>query len=100
MGILNFFLGIGSLESSVASLLPFVTESCDISSFLDLDGKPCLMTCGVRSHGCYENGKSLLLVHLSFSLHQIGCFKFTAFLISFLPFFLSSFVGGELPRMN
>ena len=100
MGILNFCLGIGSLESSVDSLLPFVTESRDISSFLDLDGKPCLMTCGVRSHGCYENGKSLLLVRLSFSLHQIGCFKFTAFLISFLPFFLSSFVGGALPRMN
>ena len=100
MGILNFCLGIGSLESSVDSLLPFVTESRDISSFLDLDGKPCLMTCGVRSHGCYKNGKSLLLVRLSFSLHQIGCFKFTAFLISFLPFFLSSFVGGALPRMN
>ena len=88
MGILSFCLGIESLESSVASLLPFVTESHDISSFLD--GKPCLTTCGVRSHGCYGNEKSLLLVHLSFPLHQTDCFKFIAFLIS-LFFFLSFF---------
>ena len=88
MGILSFCLGIGSLESSVASLLPFVAGSHDISSFLD--GKPCLTTCGVRSHGCYGNEKSLLLVHLSFPLHQTDCFKFIAFLIS-LFFFLSFF---------
>ena len=30
IGILKFYLGIGSLESSVASLLPFVTRSHDI----------------------------------------------------------------------
>ena len=69
MGILNFYLGIGSLESSIASLIPFMTGSHDISSFLDLDGKPCLMTYEVRSRGCYENGKSLLLVHLFLPLH-------------------------------
>ena len=92
MGILSFCLGIGSLESSVASLLPFVTGSHDISSFLD--GKPCLTTCGMSSHGCYGNEKSLLLVHLSFPLHQTDCFKFIAFLISlffFLSFFFSFF---------
>ena len=69
MGILNFCLGIGNLELSIASLLPFLTISHDISSFLDLDGKPCLTTCGVRSCGCYGNGKFLLLVRLSFPLH-------------------------------
>ena len=69
MGILNFYLGIGSLESSIASLIPFVTRSHDISSFLDLDGKPCLTTYEVRSRGCYGNGKSLLLVHLFLPLH-------------------------------
>jgi len=69
MGILNFYLGIGSPKSSVASLLPFVTRSHNISSFLDLDGKPCLTTCGVRSRDCYGNEKSLLLVHLSLPLH-------------------------------
>ena len=46
MGILNFYLGIGSLELSIASLLSFMTRSHNISSFLDLDGKPCLMTYG------------------------------------------------------
>ena len=66
MGILNFYLGIGSLESSIASLLPFVTGNHDISSFLDLDGKPCLTTNGVKSRGCCGNRKSLLLVRLSF----------------------------------
>ena len=69
MGILNFCLRIGSLESSVASLLLFVIRSHIISLFLDLDGKPCLMTCGERSYGCYGNGKSLLLVRLTFLLH-------------------------------
>ena len=69
MGILNFYLGIGSLESSLASLLPFVTRSHNISSFLDLDRKPCLMTYGVRSHGCYGNGKSLLFVGLFLPLY-------------------------------
>ena len=103
MGILNFFLGIRSLESSVASLLPFVTESCDISSFLDLDGKPCLMTCGVRSHGCYENGKSLLLVHVSFLLIKLavlGLLFFDLLFPFFFGSFLSSVVGGMLPRTN
>ena len=66
MGILKFYLGIGSLESSVASLLSFVTGNHDISLFLNLDGKPCLTTCGVKSRGCYGNRKSLLLVRLSF----------------------------------
>ena len=69
MGILNSSLGIGSLELSVAFLLPFVIGSHDIFSFLDLDGKPCLTTCRVRSHGCYKNGKFPRLVRLStFSL--------------------------------
>ena len=69
LGILNFCLGIGNLELSIASLLPFVTGSNGISSFLDLDGKPCLSTCRVRSCGCYGNGKFLLSVRLSFPLH-------------------------------
>ena len=55
-GYFDFYLGIGSLELSVASLLPFVTRSDDISSFLDLDGKPCLTTYGVRSRACYKMG--------------------------------------------
>ena len=62
MGILNFYLGIGSLESSLASLLPFVTRSHNISSFLDLDGKPCLTTYGAKSWGYHRNGKFRCLV--------------------------------------
>ena len=93
MGILNFYLGIGSLESFVASLLPFVTGSHDISSFLDLDRKPYLTTCGVRSRGCYRNGKSLLLV----SLFLIDCFEFYFF--SNL-FFVSSFAVANYPLLE
>ena len=93
MGILNFYLGIGSLESFVASLLPFVTGSHDISSFLDLDRKPYLTTCGVRSRGCYRNGKSLLLV----SLFLIDCFEFYFF--SNL-FFVSSFAVANCPLLE
>ena len=88
MGILNFYLGIGSLESSVASLIPFVTGSHDISSFLDLDGKPCLTTCGVRSHGCYEIGKSLSWCVSFFLFIKQIVLSYTAFLISFLSLLL------------
>ena len=86
-------LGIRSLESFVASLLPFVIGSHDISSFLDLDGKPYLTTCGVRSRGCYRNGESLLLV----SLFLIDCFEFYFF--SNL-FFVSSFAVANYPLLE
>ena len=74
MGILNFCLGIGSLGSSVIFLLLFVTENHDISLFLDLDRKPWLTTCGVRSHGYYgmENPLSWC-VPLPF--HLTNCFN-------------------------
>ena len=64
----------------VASLLPFVTGSHDISSFLDLDGKPCLTTCGVMSRGCYGNRKSFLLGLFFLFIDLLSCLFFILFL--------------------
>ena len=72
MGILNFYLGVGSLGSFIVFLLLFVTGNHDTFLFLDLDGKLWLTTYGVRSYGCYGNGKFPLLVHSStFLLDQL-----------------------------
>lgn len=63
MGIMSFFLGVENVGLFLDSFLLFVIENHDTSLFLDLDGKPCLTTFGVKSRGYYGNGKSHLIVH-------------------------------------
>ena len=92
MGILKFYLGIGSLESSVTSLLSFMIGNHDISLFLNLDGKPCLTTYGMKSRGCYGNRKSLLLVRLFF--------LFIKLVVLSLPFFFFFFAVADHPLLE
>ena len=104
---LNEFLYLYHLKPSIHyEYFELLIGSHDNSPFLDLDGKPCLTTYRVRSCGCYENGKSLLLVRVSFLLIKLAVLGLLFFDLLF-PFFffffgsfLSSVVGGMLPRTN
>ena len=101
---LNEFLYLYHLKPSIHyEYFELLTGSHDNSPFLDLDGKPCLTTYRVRSRGCYENGKSLLLVRVSFlfiKLAVLGLLFFDLLFPFFFGSFLSSVVGGMLPRTN
>ena len=57
MDILNVYPRIGSLGLFLGILPHFVTGNHDIFSFLELAGKPCLMTFRVKSQGYCENRK-------------------------------------------
>ena len=101
---LNEFLYSYHLKPSIHyEYFELLIGSHDNSPFLDLDGKPCLTTYKVRSRGCYENGKSLLLVRVSFlfiKLAVLGLLFFDLLFPFFFGSFLSSVVGGMLPRTN
>ena len=57
MGILSFYPGIENLGLSLGFLPPFVTKNHDNFLSLELVGKPCLATYGVKSQGYCKNGK-------------------------------------------
>ena len=57
MGILNVYPRIGSLGLFLGILHLFVTRNHDNFSSLELAGKPCPITFGVKSQGYCENGK-------------------------------------------
>ena len=57
LGILNVYPRIGSLGLFLGILPLFVTRNHDIFSSLELVGKPCPMTFGVKSQGYCKNGK-------------------------------------------
>ena len=63
MDILNFYHGIENLGSSLGFLPTIVTRNHDTFLFLELAGKPCLTTYGVKSCGYCGNGKFRWLVH-------------------------------------
>ena len=56
MGILSFYPGIENLGSSLGFLLSWLKITILFLS-LELDGKPCLTTYGVKSRGYCGNGK-------------------------------------------
>ena len=49
MGILNFYHGLESVGSSLGFLPSIVTGNHNTFLFLELAGKPCLTTYGVKS---------------------------------------------------
>ena len=62
---MNSFLGIGSLILSLTFLHPFDIGNLDISLCQVMVGRPCPMTFGGTSLGCYASGRPFVLVHSS-----------------------------------
>ena len=97
MGILSFYLGIENLGSSLGFLSPFVTENHNTFFLsLELAGKPCLTTYGVKSRGYCGNGKFRRLMRTFYPFFLIPSSRI--YLYKHCPSFCST--ASDLPELE
>ena len=96
MGILSFYPGIENLGSSIGFLPPFVTKNHDTFLSLELVGKPCLTTYGVKSRGYCGNGKFRRLMRTFYPFFLIPSSRI--YLYKHFPSFCST--ASDLPKLE